>query len=127
MNFKETQGLRKDSDFRKVYRHGKSVANRFLVMYTLPNKSENNRVGISVSKKVGKANIRNKARRRIKESYRLNIDGNIKVGYDIVFIARVAIKDADYVEIEKAMNHLIRKGNLYYKLYIFNNTCFSGG
>ena len=47
------------------------------------------------------------------ESYRLNIDGNIKVGYDIVFIARVAIKDADYVEIEKAMNHLIRKGNLY--------------
>ena len=113
MNFKETQGLRKDSDFRKVYRHGKSVANRLLVMYTLPNKSEKNRVGISVSKKVGKANIRNKARRRIKESYRLNIDGNIKAGYDIVFIARVAIKDANYTEIEKAMKHLVKKANLY--------------
>ena len=51
MNFKETQGLKKDSDFRRVYRQGKSVANRLLVMYTLPNKSEKNRVGISVSKK----------------------------------------------------------------------------
>lgn len=113
MNFKETQGLKKDSDFRRVYKQGKSVANRFLVMYTFPNKSENNRVGISVSKKVGKANVRNKARRRIKESYRLNIDGNIKAGYDIVFIARVATKDATYVEIEKSMKHLVKKANLY--------------
>ena len=52
-------------------------------MYTFKNKSDSNRVGISVSKKVGKANVRNKVRRRIKESYRLNIDGNIKKGYDI--------------------------------------------
>lgn len=51
MNFKETQGLKKDSDFRNVYKYGKSIANRLLVMYTLPNKSDNNRVGISVSKK----------------------------------------------------------------------------
>lgn len=112
MNFKETQGLKKDSDFRKVYRHGKSIANRLLVMYTLPNKSDNNRVGISVSK-VGKANVRNKARRRIKESYRLNIEGSIKSGYDIVFIARVAIKDAEYIDIEKAMKHLIKRANLF--------------
>ena len=113
MNFKETQGLKKDADFRRVYRQGKSVANRLLVMYTLPNKSEKNRVGISVSKKVGKDNIRNKARRRIKESYRLNIDGNIKSGYDIVFIARVSIKDVEYADIEKAMKHLVKKANLY--------------
>ena len=112
MNFKETQGLKKDSDFRKVYRHGKSIANRLLVMYTFPNKSDNNRIGISVSKKVGKANVRNKARRRIKESYRLNIDANVKYGYDIVFIARVAIKEADYKDIEKSMTHLIRKAGL---------------
>lgn len=113
MNFKETQGLKKDSDFRNVYKYGKSIANRLLVMYTLPNKSDNNRVGISVSKKVGKANVRNKARRRIKESYRLNIDGNIKSGYDIVFIARVAIKDAEYTEVEKAMKHLIKRASLF--------------
>lgn len=57
--------------------------------------------------------MRNKARRRIKESYRLNIDGNVKSGYDIVFIARVAIKDAEYTDIEKAMKHLIKKANLF--------------
>ena len=116
MDFKRTQGLKKDSDFRKVYKHGKSFANRNLVMYILDNKSDSTRVGISVSKKVGnainKANIRNKARRRIKESYRLNIDANVKYGYDIVFIARVAIKEADYKDIEKSMTHLIRKAGL---------------
>ena len=92
MDFKRTQGLKKDSDFRKVYKHGKSFANRNLVMYILDNKSDSTRVGISVSKKVGNAINRNKIRRRIKESYRLNIDANVKYGYDIVFIARVAIK-----------------------------------
>lgn len=113
MNFKETQGLKKDSDFRKVYKTGKSIANRHLVMYTLKNGSDTNRVGISVSKKVGKANVRNKARRRIKESYRLNIDGKIKKGYDIVFIARVAINDIDYIDVEKSMKHLVKKANLF--------------
>ncbi|SCI28863.1 MULTISPECIES: ribonuclease P protein component [unclassified Romboutsia] len=113
MDFNRTQGLKKDSDFRKVYKHGKSFANRYLVMYILKNKSENSRIGISVSKKVGKAIVRNKVRRRIKESYRLNIDENVKSGYDIVFIARVAIKDANYDEIEKSMKHLIRKSEMY--------------
>ena len=77
MDFNRTQGLKKDSDFRKVYKHGKSFANRYLVMYILNNKSENSRIGISVSKKVGKAIIRNKVRRRIKEAYRVNIDEKI--------------------------------------------------
>ena len=53
MDFKRTQGLKKDSDFRKVYKHGKSFANRNLVMYIIDNKSDSTRVGISVSKKVG--------------------------------------------------------------------------
>ena len=112
MYFNETERLRKDSDFRRVYKHGKSFANRYLVMYIMRNNLEYNRVGISVSKKVGKAINRNKIRRRIKESYRLNIDANVKYGYDIVFIARVAIKEADYKDIEKSMNHLIRKAGL---------------
>ena len=112
MYFNETERLRKDSDFRRVYKHGKSFANRYLVMYIMRNNLEYNRVGISVSKKVGNAINRNKIRRRIKESYRLNIDANVKYGYDIVFIARVAIKEADYKDIEKSMTHLIRKAGL---------------
>ena len=112
MDFNRTKGLKKDSDFRKVYKHGKSFANRHLVMYILDNKSDSTRVGISVSKKVGKAIIRNKIRRRIKEAYRLNVDENIKSGYDIVFIARVASNEAEYKDIQKSVNNLIKKANI---------------
>lgn len=50
MDFNRTKGLKKDSDFRKVYKHGKSFANKYLVIYILKNKSDYSRVGISVSK-----------------------------------------------------------------------------
>ncbi|MGL5640747.1 MAG: ribonuclease P protein component [Paraclostridium sp.] len=112
MDFKNTKGIKKDSDFRKVYKHGKSFANKYLVMYILDNKSDFNRVGFSVSKKVGKATIRNKIRRRIRESFRLNCDEYIKNGYDLVFIARVASKDAEYEDIEKSVKGLIKKAKL---------------
>jgi ribonuclease P protein component len=112
MDFKNTKGIKKDSDFRKVYKHGKSFANKYLVMYILDNKSDFNRVGFSVSKKVGKANIRNKVRRRIREGFRLNCDEHIKDGYDLVFIARVASKDAEYRDIEKSVMSLVKKSKL---------------
>lgn len=112
MDFKNTKGIRKDSDFRKVYKHGKSFANKYLVMYILDNKSDFNRVGFSVSKKVGKATVRNKVRRRIRECFRLNLDGHIKKGYDLVFIARVASKDAEYEDIEKSVKNLVKKAKL---------------
>lgn len=112
MDFKKTKGLKKDSDFRKVYKHGKSFANKYLVMYILENKSDSSRVGISVSKKVGNAITRNKIRRRIKESYRLNIDENVKGGFDIVFIARIASKDSEYKDVEKSVKYLAKKANI---------------
>lgn len=113
MDFNSTKGLKKDSDFRKVYKHGKSFANKYLVMYILPNKSDETRLGISVSKKVGKAITRNRVRRLIKEVYRLNIDEKIKTGYDIVFIARISSKDAQYKDIEKSINYLVRKTEMF--------------
>ncbi|MDR0879643.1 MAG: ribonuclease P protein component [Clostridioides sp.] len=109
MYFKETLGLKKDADFRKVYRHGKSFATKHLVIYVLKNKSDRSRLGISVSKKVGKAVTRNRVRRLIKEVYRLNIDEKIKPGYDIVFIARNSSKDAGFNDIQKSMGYLTRK------------------
>ena len=115
MDFNNTKGLKKDCDFRKVYKHGKSFANRYLVMYILENKSDSSRIGISVSKKVGNAITRNKIRRRIKEAYRLNIDENVKNGYDIIFIARVSCNEAEYKDIDNAINHLVKKSNLINK------------
>lgn len=112
MDFKRTQGLKKDSDFRKVYKHGKSFANRNLVMYILDNKSDSTRVGISVSKKVGNAINRNKVRRRIREGFRLIGDEYIKSGYDIVFIARIASKECEYKDIEKSVKYLINKAQI---------------
>lgn len=113
MEFNNTKGIKKDYEFRKIYKHGKSFANKYLVVYILKNKTDQTRIGISISKKVGNAVTRNRIRRLIKETYRLNIDENIKKGYDLVFISRVAAKDATYKDIEKAMTHLMRKNKLF--------------
>lgn len=112
MDFNRTKGLKKDSDFRKVYKHGKSFANKYLVIYILKNKSDYSRVGISVSKKVGKAITRNRVRRLIKEAYRLNIDEKIKPGYDIVFIARVSSKDTTFKDIDKSIKNLVKRTDI---------------
>lgn len=90
------------------------MANRYLVMYLIKNGKNRNRLGISVSKKVGKSVTRSRVTRLIRESYRL-MEEEIKPGYDIVVIARVSSKDATYQEISKALYHLIRKHNLLNK------------
>ena len=102
---KFSESLKKNSDFQKVYRQGKSYANRYLVMYVLENHTEGNRLGISVSKKVGNSIVRHRLTRLIRESYRLQ-EERFQCGYDIVVIARVSAKGKDYHEIEKALLHL---------------------
>lgn len=103
MNF--TESLKKNQDFRRVYKEGKSYANRYLVMYILKNDTEKNRVGISVSKKVGNSVVRHRLTRLIRESYRLN-EEDFSNGLDIVVIARVTAKDVGFKEIESALMHL---------------------
>ncbi len=103
--------LKKDREFRIVYKSGKSMANKLLIIYVANNHSEMSRVGFTVSKKVGKSVVRSRVKRLLKESYRLNQD-RIKNGYDIVFVARIGCKDATYKEVESAMLHLFRKMKL---------------
>jgi ribonuclease P protein component len=103
--------IRKNSEFRVVYKKGKSFANKLLVLYIFRNVRKLNRTGVSVSKKVGKSVIRNRVRRLIKESYRLN-NTNLKQGYDLVFIARNSAKNKSFIEIEKAMLELFKKAGL---------------
>ena len=69
---KFSESLKKNKDFQIVYRKGKSVANSYLVMYILPNNTDRNRLGISVSKKVGNSVVRHRLTRLIRESYRLS-------------------------------------------------------
>ncbi|MCL2617961.1 MAG: ribonuclease P protein component [Defluviitaleaceae bacterium] len=109
---KFTEPLRKNYQFRFVYNKGHSRANRLLVMYVQKNGTDRNRLGICVSKKVGKSVVRSRVTRLIRESYRLN-EHNIGQGYDIVVIARAACAGSLYAQVESAQLHLIRKHNLH--------------
>ena len=86
------QSLKKNCDFKKVYRTGKSFANKYFVMYVKDNKLNTNRLGISVSKKIGNSIVRHRITRLIRESYRLS-EEKILQGLDIVVVARVGAKD----------------------------------
>ena len=97
--------LKKNRDFQNVYKNGKSKANKYLVMYLRSNGLDYNRLGISVSKKVGNSVVRHRVTRLIREAYRLN-RANIDVGYDIVIVARPSSKDKKCQDIESALMHL---------------------
>lgn len=100
-----SESLKKNKDFRNVYRNGTSYANKYLVMYILENQTGKNRLGISVSKKVGNSIVRHRLTRLIRESYRLQED-RFQCGLDIVVIARASAKGKNYQDIESAILHL---------------------
>ena len=106
--------LKKNKDFQNVYRNGKSYADKYLVMYVLENGLESNRVGISVSKKVGNSVVRHRLCRLVRESYRLHEDV-FRRGFDIVVVARVSAKERTFREIESAFLHLGRLHHLVEK------------
>ena len=104
---KYSESLKKNKDFQVVYRTGRSCANKYLVMYIKENECGRNRLGISVSKKVGNSIVRHRLTRLIRESYRLN-EERFRCGLDMVVIARTSAKERSYHEIESALLHLGR-------------------
>ena len=90
---KHFNSIKKNSDFQKVYRNGKSYANKLLIMYVKENGGEPNRIGISVSKKVGNSVVRHHITRLIREIFRLN-ENMLETGLDIVVVARPAAKES---------------------------------
>lgn len=97
--------LKNYSEFDNVYKNGKSYADRYLVMYILPNGLNINRLGISVSKRVGNSVVRHRITRLIRESYRLS--GHMfNSSLDIVVVARSSARDKNYFDINGAMMHL---------------------
>lgn len=119
-----SESLKKNYDFQRVYKNGKSYANKYLVMYVLENNTEKNRLGISVSKKVGNSVVRHRITRLIRESYRLH-ENIFNSGLDIVVIARNSASSVSYEEIESALLHLAKLHHMI-KLYFywFNFTFF---
>lgn len=108
---KHFNSIKKNSDFQKVYRTGKSYANKLLIMYVKENGGEENRIGISVSKKVGNSVVRHHITRLIREIFRLN-ENMLDKGLDIVVVARPAAKESDFKLIESAYLHLCGLHNI---------------
>lgn len=102
---KFSESLKKNKDFQIVYKNGTSFANRYLVMYVRKNGTEYNRLGISVSKKVGNSVVRHRITRLIREVYRLWED-TFNSGLDVVVIARVSAKGISYHQVESSLLHL---------------------
>lgn len=103
--------LKMNYEFRRLYAKGKSAGTSRIVIYCTKNRTGKNRIGFTVSTKLGKAVHRNKIRRRLREIYRLNI-GHLKPGYDMVVVARMKSRYSAYGELERDYLYLLEKLNL---------------
>jgi len=100
-----TQSLTKNYEFKRVYNKGKSAVSKFVAVYCLKNRRTINRLGITVSTKLGESVKRNRIRRRLKEIYRLN-EQVLCTGYDIVIVARQRSRHAGWSELQASVLHL---------------------
>lgn len=93
--------IKENSVFRRLYYRGANAGNRYLVAYVRRNRLGQNRLGLTVSTKLGHAVVRNRVRRRLREIYRLN-ESRLIQGYDIVLVARSAATAADFSQLTRA-------------------------
>lgn len=103
--------LKKKYQFAYCYRAGKSAAGKFMVVYAASSKNKFVKLGISVSKKVGGAVVRNRIKRKIAEALRLQID-NLSPNYNIVVVARGAASEASYQQLSEELIKLLGKLNV---------------
>jgi ribonuclease P protein component len=99
--------LKKNHEFKRLYNKGKSAASQCAVVYCRRNGSSENRLGITVSTKLGGAVQRNRIRRRLKEVYRLN-EEKFSAGYDIVLVARMKSRYIGFSELEASVLSLFK-------------------
>lgn len=110
-SLEKSEHLRKALDFKRVYSQGKSCADHFIVLFVFPNELERNRIGLSVSKKIGKAVKRNRVKRLFREVYRLNKDKIIQ-GVDLIFLARKDATKLDFPKMERAILRLYKRARI---------------
>ena len=108
-----TTSLNKNHEFRRLYNKGKSAASKYVVVYCIRNNSvrnnrPENRLGVTVSTKLGNAVQRNRIRRRLKEIYRIN-EQSFRKGYNIVLVARQSSRNAGWNELVSSVIFLFTK------------------
>ena len=105
---------KRNKQFRQVYRKGKSVACRELVLIYAKNRSDMVHVGFSVGKKLGNSVVRNRVKRRLREAFRPNLP-LLLPGFDLIVIARDAARDAPFSSLADSLRYLLRKAGLFQK------------
>ena len=110
---KRISTLKKNYEFKTVMNKGKFYRGKYITIYINENKEDKNKIGIAVSKKLGKANKRNRLKRLIRESYRLK-KNNLKKGYNIVFIwnKQANILNNTYKNVSEDMEKLLIKAGI---------------
>ena len=103
--------LRKKKDFSSIYNRGKSVGEKYVVVFSRKNALEYNRTAFLASKKVGNSVVRNRARRLMKESYR-ELEKHLDLGIDLIFIARNTISAVKCGEVKKSMEAALIKAKI---------------
>jgi ribonuclease P protein component len=103
--------LRKKKDFSEIYNKGKSIGERYVVLFVRKNNLDYNRTAFLASRKVGNSVSRNRARRLMKESYRA-LKQNLDKGYDLIWIARNTIVDLKCADVKKSMEAALKKSGI---------------
>ena len=104
----DPEKLKKSWEFQRAYRQGSKYWNRYFVIYVRHNRFNQLRLGITVSKKVGKSVQRNRVKRLIREAFR-QLRTHVKVGYDIVVVGRTSARQLTCQETQRALGHLFQK------------------
>ena len=111
---KITVSLKENHLFRRLYQKGKTAADSRLALYVRPNGRKGNRLGLTVSTKLGHAVVRNRTRRRLREIYRLH-EEELICGRDVVIVARVRAASSTYQQLERSFLRLAEKLELLKK------------
>ncbi len=107
----EPNRLRHNWEFKRVYRHGFTLVSRHIVIYYYANQTKENRLGFSISKKVGKSVVRHRIKRIYREAFRA-LSESIKKGYDFIIVARKPVVEMDFHKAREELLYLCRKGKL---------------
>ncbi|MFQ6015676.1 MAG: ribonuclease P protein component [Anaerolineae bacterium] len=108
---KRKERVIKSEQFQRIRKEGRSYADHLLVLCALPNSLDHSRFGFAVGKRVGKAVVRNRIKRLVREAVRLQ-QPHIAPGWDLVFIARARSHDVSFSQIQETVGRLLRRARL---------------
>lgn len=105
---KYSYSIKENYEFRRLYRRGASAASSYLVVYAMKTRRPHNRIGLTVSPKLGGAVVRNRIKRLLREAYRLH-EHELKQSYDFVLVARARMAKTSCAQTERELMRIMRQ------------------